>query len=229
MVEDYLCTVDTPCDIHITVDYDKEPISMEVIRPDGTVIKQNAMTRYDIGENTMTAVVQAGQQGDYRLRYNCMANHNIKFDVSQKYMENVLIMDPTTIRGEKTGGLYLKFTLLYMDGSDKTTKIPCSVIMSENPTGMARIVYQDDVNLNQPVIIELNDIGFPEGTYWLDIMTTGEEKGYTAKSRIPLTVTAEEVRMPQETSSAKPKETADDTDAETSDTETQEETADGEG
>ncbi len=200
MVKDYLCTVETPCSILLTAECDKEPVSIEVEAPDGSRITQINMDSFVIEENTITAVIPAETIGDYYLKYNRLTNNHIKFNVSQRYLEKVIIMDAELVRGEKTGALYLKFTPVWKDGSDTETKLHASATIAMNPTGMSRIAYNGEVTMNKTNTVELDTEGFPAGNYWVDISTSSETTGYSELKRLELTISPDEVKLrPQPT------------------------------
>ena len=175
LVEDYLCTTDTPCMLTLTATYDKEPIEAYLIGPDGHKYGKNELDGYDVQENQVTMELYSDLCGDWKVGYNQLTNNKIGFSVVQSYAEKLFLTDLEFIRGKTTGSYYLEFVPLYKDGSESDQKLHCSVTLEKLPGGeRAGIAYTGQVTLNKKARLQLNTENFPDGDYYLSLSTKSD-------------------------------------------------------
>lgn len=172
LVEDYLCTTQTPCMLTLTADYDKEPIEAYLIGPDGTKYGPRELDGYQVSDSQIIMELYSEQSGDWKVGYNQLTNNKINFSIVQSYAEKLFITDMEFVKGKTTGAYYLEFVPLYKDGKDSGEKLHCSVTLEKLPGGeKAGIVYNGEVTLNKKARLQLDTENFPEGEYYLSVST----------------------------------------------------------
>lgn len=186
LTEALLCNTKVPCNIILTAKSNKEPIEIQFVSPSGTIYREKDMDNTIRSKNGLDVTMSlfTGETGEWKMRYNQLTNSRINFSVKQEYADQVYPQDMTLVKGRTTGSYYLEFVPLYKDGSDTETMLHCSVTMDKIPTGeRSKVVYIGEVRMNTKARLQLDTENLPEGEYYLDLSTSGDQPGYSANKR----------------------------------------------
>lgn len=171
---DYLCTTETPCLLRLEAVYDKEPIELYMVGPDGTEYGSRNADSYvtDADDRKITMELYASDLGEWNVKYNRLTNKKISFSIKQEYAEKLFLTDMAFSKGKVTGNYYLEFVPVYKDGSDTEQKVHCSVTIERIPGNEnAGMVYEGEVGINKKCRLQLDTKGYPDGDYYLFLDT----------------------------------------------------------
>lgn len=198
LTEALLCNTEVPCNIILTVESNREPIEIQLVSPSGTVYREKDMDNTTRSENGLNVTMSlfTGEKGEWKIRYNQLTNSRINFSVKQEYADQVYPQNMTLVKGRTTGSYYLEFVPVYKDGSDTKTMLHCSVTMDKIPTGeLSKIVYIGEVRMNTKARLQLDTENLPEGEYYMDVSTSGNQPGYSTNKRAKVILG----KLPEET------------------------------
>lgn len=175
---DYLCTTETPCLLRLEAVYDKEPMELYMVGPDGTEYDSKSADSYvtNADEKKITMRLYAPDLGKWNVKYNRLTNKKISFSIKQEYAEKLFLTDMVFSKGKVTGNYYLEFVPVYKDGSDTDQKVHCSVTIERIPgKENAGMVYEGEISINKKCRLQLDTKGYPDGDYHLFLDTRSLE------------------------------------------------------
>ena len=171
-----LYTVEQPCELKVTIDYDVEPVDITLYDPNGTEYNNYQFYQYEDTGDAMILSVITDSLGDWQIKYNQKRNKHLHIHIepvpaNQLFLTNVeLSIDIDTI--------WMSFYPLYGDGTDTSKEFKCFVLMNSKFAKKSIIIYDDTLYINQPINIQCNTDYLVTSNDWnLKIITyqTGTE------------------------------------------------------
>lgn len=209
-----LATVEQPCQLELTVEYDKEPIDAVLISPSGIRFAKEDLSAYADTGTSLKLNLVTEETGDWQIEYNQKSNRDLNLTVNQSYADQIFLRDLETWTSPAAGDLYLQFTPLYQDGSDTETTIHCSITAEQFSMSHSALVYNGTLPVNKQAKIQLDMKSLPSDQYRLWIHTSSDDKNPAFQAKKQLTVTWEnKYPEPTETESETEPETTQETES----------------
>lgn len=153
------CEINSPCKLTFTVNYNKEPVDIELISPSGKKYTKYTADTYHISNSAVVLTVTTEDIGQWKCSYNTKRNTKLSADIKSDYVEKLFLTN--VIYSDN----HVTLNSQYGNGSsNKTYKI--SAYMNSVTTKQSCIVYEGQHELNKSIEFDLNTENMQTADDW---------------------------------------------------------------
>lgn len=146
--------VSTPCSLRFSMAYDREPVELRLIAPDGTTYDKNhkEITYTDTGDEVSIELITE-KLGDWQVSYNRKRNKNLKPTLAINHVDKLFVVDAQLTNGDNH--LILTFQPQFGNGSLKD-KLTCDITMTSSTldTTITNVTQEVTMNQFEAIVIE---------------------------------------------------------------------------